>query len=112
MKEFQAQKINIDNDLSQVNINWGDNHQSFLPITRLRGYCPCAACQGYSSPKRFIKNRTHGIDKIEMVGRYAICFHFSDGHRTGIFRWEQLRKLDPLEEERWGLPEDNCRSEK
>jgi DUF971 family protein len=29
------------------------------------------------------------------VGRYAIRFHWSDGHSTGIYTFEQLRELCP-----------------
>ena len=33
----------------------------------------------------------------------AITFHWSDGHRTGIYRWEDLRD---------GCPCDECRTER
>jgi DUF971 family protein len=29
------------------------------------------------------------------VGRYAIRFHWSDGHSTGIYTFEHLRELCP-----------------
>ena len=29
----------------------------------------------------------------ELVGRYAVRFIFSDGHNTGLFTYEYLRKL-------------------
>jgi len=31
--------------------------------------------------------------KIEPVGRYAIVIHWSDGHNTGIYTWENLYEL-------------------
>lgn len=31
----------------------------------------------------------------ELVGNYAIRIAFSDGHDTGIYTWEYLRKIDP-----------------
>jgi ATP-binding protein involved in chromosome partitioning len=31
--------------------------------------------------------------KIEVVGNYALAFYWSDGHSTGIYSYEHLRKL-------------------
>lgn len=33
--------------------------------------------------------------KIDLVGRYAIAIHWSDGHNTGIYTFDLLRKLCP-----------------
>ena len=33
------------------------------------------------------------IQKTAIVGRYALNFHFSDGHETGIFSFAYLRKI-------------------
>jgi len=30
---------------------------------------------------------------VEQIGNYAARFAFSDGHDTGIYTWELLRKL-------------------
>jgi DUF971 family protein len=32
---------------------------------------------------------------IDPIGRYAIQFHWSDGHSTGIYTFEHLRELCP-----------------
>jgi DUF971 family protein len=29
----------------------------------------------------------------EQIGNYAICFNFSDGHRTGLYSYDYLRDL-------------------
>jgi ATP-binding protein involved in chromosome partitioning len=34
--------------------------------------------------------------EISPVGRYALHFQWSDGHRTGIYTFEQLRRLSGL----------------
>ena len=34
------------------------------------------------------------IEKFVNVGNYALRLHFSDGHTTGIYSWEYLRKID------------------
>ena len=33
------------------------------------------------------------VTGIELVGRYALSFAFSDGHATGIYRFDHLRQL-------------------
>ena len=33
--------------------------------------------------------------KIDLVGRYAISIQWSDGHNTGIYAFDRLRKLCP-----------------
>lgn len=92
--KFLACDIRIKNELRHVEIDWADGHKSVLPIERLRGYCPCAECQGHQNPIRYHENRTKAINSASTVGRYAIQFQFADGHSTGIFRYEWLRELD------------------
>ncbi len=105
-KTFVAVDVHVRNETKEVLVKWADGHTSTIPVKRLRGYCPCAECQGHGGDQYvFIENKAAGIFECEPVGRYAIHFKFSDGHSTGIFRWEHLRKLDPTEEERWGKPE-------
>lgn len=107
---FTCTDIHVDNDSHMLFAQWADGHQSKIPITRLRGYCPCADCQGHGGLVRWIDNRCGSILGAELVGRYAVNLAFGDGHRTGIFRWETIRKLDPAEEGRWGRPEDALRN--
>ena len=33
------------------------------------------------------------VVRWERVGNYAICFEFSDGHRTGLYTYDYLRGL-------------------
>jgi len=33
------------------------------------------------------------IQQAEVVGRYALCFVWSDGHREGIYTFDFLREL-------------------
>ncbi len=103
---FTPRHIDVDNDAEVMRVDWADGHQSRIPITRLRGYCPCAECQGHGGPIAWHDNHVTGISHAEMVGRYAVLLVFADGHDTGIFRWDYLRKLDPEERSRWGEPEN------
>jgi DUF971 family protein len=110
-KEIIAVDVQVQNETSSVLVKWADGHTSVYPISRLRGYCPCAVCQGHEvSGLKFIENKVTAIFDAELVGRYAINFKFADAHDTGIFRWEMLRRLDSAESERWGPPESMGRA--
>jgi DUF971 family protein len=41
---------------------------------------------------------------VEPVGSYAIRIHWSDGHNTGIYSYEHLRKICPCGVCRQDLP--------
>jgi DUF971 family protein len=105
-KSFTALDVHVDNDAAAVVIEWGDEHKSSIPVHRLRGWCPCAECQGHGGEIVWIDNTAAAITEAEPVGRYALRFTFDDNHATGIYRWEHLRKLDPAEASRWGEPAD------
>ena len=53
-----------------LRIEWADGHVSDLSYDRLRGYCPCAGCQGHSGSVEFQSDavgRTQAVDRT--VGR-------------------------------------------
>ncbi len=63
----------------------------------LRGYCPCAHCQGHGSmPHDWNELRREPevlISDISQVGNYAICIAWEDGHNTGVYSFEILRQI-------------------
>ena len=63
------------------------------PFTYLRGWCPCAVCQGHGDERRFIEVETPQLVRIDMVGNYAVNPTWDDGHETGIYTFEYLRSL-------------------
>ncbi|HRI09413.1 MAG TPA: DUF971 domain-containing protein [Nannocystaceae bacterium] len=75
-------------------ITWADGRRDRLPARLLRGFCPCASCQGHSPGVRF-SDPGEGVTVLAMeeVGAYALGLHFSDGHDTGVYTWEWLREL-------------------
>lgn len=83
-----------------LTIKWSDDHESIYFADHLRKNCPCAACERErvecdDKPSKALKTQPGQI-KIsgwEMVGRYAVRFHFSDGHTTGIYLYQTLRDL-------------------
>lgn len=89
-----------------LRLRWDDGHQADYPYLYLRGYCPCAACQGHTNEAiRFHPPpRPVEVSAIQPVGNYAISFAFSDGHGTGIYRYDFLRHICPCPECRKDRP--------
>ena len=79
-----------------LRITWSDDHVSDFPFAYLRGWCPCAGCQGHGNEKRFVHGNSD-LQTITAVGRYAFSFVWGDGHETGIYAYTYLRGLCPCE---------------
>jgi len=86
-------------------IVWDDGHESLYLFEDLRRACPCEACYVQSKSKSFKKVIPLGVgqgnlypEEIKWVGNYALYFAWSDGHKTGIYTFEFLRKLCICEE--------------
>ncbi len=80
-----------------LRLTWSDGHRAVFDFDYLRGYCPCASCQGHhaSEVKYQPPQSPVTIDSVEPVGNYAVAFAFSDGHGTGIYRFDFLRSVCP-----------------
>jgi DUF971 family protein len=76
-------------------IDWGDGHKSVYPHDILRGYCPCAGCQGHSGTIRFLEctGVQLEIEDFEVVGNYALRIQWFDGHGTGLYSYKYLRSI-------------------
>lgn len=78
-----------------VRVTWDDGHVGDYPREYLRGYCPCALCQGHGGEIKFIAALNAQLAEISAVGNYAIQFGWEDGHNTGIYTFDYLRSLCP-----------------
>lgn len=78
-------------------VEWDDGQSSELGLEYLRGWCPCAGCQGHDNTIRWLGEQAVSAVDLEEVGAYALLIRFSDGHDTGIYRWTWLRTLCPTE---------------
>lgn len=90
-------EVRADREKRCVIIEWKSGHHSVFLFDYLRGYCPCAVCQGHNSgPKKYIAPPANlGLAGIKPVGAYAIQFTWSDGHSTGLYTFEYLRERCP-----------------
>ena len=106
--------IDGDHELTQLNIHkidigpegisieWNDDHCSLYEAKYLRVNCGCAECVEEWSRRKLLDPATVPADiRAEdhlLVGRYAVQFLWSDGHYTGIFPFDDLRRLCPCAE--------------
>jgi DUF971 family protein len=74
-------------------IDWADGHAGVYPHDILRGYCPCAGCQGHGSDIGYVADGDREIREIHPVGDYALQFVWGDGHDSGIYTFRYLRAL-------------------
>jgi DUF971 family protein len=79
-----------------LEITWSDGQKSCLPHSILRGYCPCAGCQGHAGPIRFRPGGNLELRELAPVGNYALGLTWGDGHNSGIFTYRYLRELADL----------------
>lgn len=49
------------------------------------------------------------LDRISVVGNYALQLHWADGHETGIYTYHYVRALCPCDECRTASGEQNAR---
>lgn len=92
---FWPREIRVKREQARVEIDWDDGRKDVIPAELLRVESPSAEVQGHGPDTKQIVagKRAVGINTVEAVGNYAIRIHFDDGHDTGIFSWEVLRRL-------------------
>ena len=86
---------------AELAVKWDDGGESFIPLEKLRRGCPCAGCQGetdvlgnvYKNPERSLSPAAFRLVRLGNVGGYAIQPVWADGHTTGIYSFEYLRRI-------------------
>jgi DUF971 family protein len=76
-----------------MEISFEDGHEAVYPHELLRGYCPCATCQGHQGPIQFVPGGDLELIDIAEVGNYALRLTWGDSHSTGIYSFAYLRQL-------------------
>lgn len=80
-------------------VRWNDGTESRFVLHSLRCACPCAVCVNEWTGEKMLEDSKIKKDvhpaRFFSVGRYAIGVHWSDGHKTGIFSYDYLKKLQP-----------------
>jgi DUF971 family protein len=88
---------------NELALAFDDGEELYLPLDLLRRACPCAACQGEPDalgrvlrPVQQIGPRGFEMLKSEVIGGYAIQLFWADGHSTGLYTFDYLRRLASL----------------
>ncbi len=76
-----------------LSVSYDDGVLAEFPIRDLRDGCPCAGCAGRRQQGRPVTTASDVIAvDAELHGNWGIAIRWSDGHDTGIFSWELLRR--------------------
>ncbi|MCX8092414.1 MAG: DUF971 domain-containing protein [Verrucomicrobiae bacterium] len=86
---------------NELAIKWDDGSESFIPLEKLRRACPCAGCQGevdilgqlHKGPERPLPPTAFQLVRVTPVGGYALQPLWADGHASGLFSFDYLKRL-------------------
>lgn len=103
MRPLDVQQIG-----EELAIKWEDGSETFIPIERLRRACPCAGCQGerdvmghlHRGAEQTLSSASFQLLRVVNVGGYALQPVWADGHASGIYPFEYLRRTGDKPDER------------
>jgi DUF971 family protein len=77
-----------------VRVVWDEDHEGTYPAHDLRLRCRCAHCVHELTGAPLLDPKSVPADvrviTMALVGNYGVQIQFSDGHATGIYRFEDL----------------------
>jgi DUF971 family protein len=85
---------------NELAVAWSDGKETFIGLEKLRRACPCAACGGEPDvmgtvirPVNEHSAASFLLTGYEYVGGYGLQPRWADGHATGIYSFEYLRRI-------------------
>jgi DUF971 family protein len=107
MTAITPTQVTLDQTAGLLHITWMDGRECRYPVSPLRMACPCVECRGGhermgrdSEPANLldlVSPRPYAVERLEIVGNYALQFFWDDGHNSGIYSWDYLYRLCPAE---------------
>jgi DUF971 family protein len=93
--------VDIQHIGNELAVKWDDGGENFIPLEKLRRCCPCAGCKGevdilgnvYKNPDKVLTAKAFELVRITGVGGYAIQPVWADGHSSGIYSFDYLRRV-------------------
>lgn len=80
-----------------LELQWPTGPAARLPFRFLRGRCPCAGCVDENTGIRQVDvedvPEEVAPQNLAFSGNYALKIQWSDGHDTGLYTFDWLRKL-------------------
>ncbi len=84
----------------ELAIAWSDQTETYLPLEFLRRHCPCAGCGGepdvmghIEAPEVTHTESSFRMRRYAMMGGYALAPTWEDGHNTGLYTFQYLKRL-------------------
>ncbi|HJT46133.1 MAG TPA: DUF971 domain-containing protein [Chthoniobacterales bacterium] len=97
---MRLEPTNIQQIGQELAISWNDGSESYLDLQFLRRACPCAACGGEPDvlgsiirPEVSYSENSFELAGFQIVGGYAVQPTWRDGHNTGIYSFQYLRRI-------------------
>ena len=97
---MRLEPANVQQIGNELAIRWNDGTESYLDLQFLRRACPCAACGGEPDvlgnvirPEVSYAENSFELAGFQIVGGYALQPVWRDGHNTGIYSFQYLRRL-------------------
>lgn len=102
-KQIAPTEIKLHTKSRVLEVAFGDDDRFELSAEFLRVYSPSAEVRGHGPGQEVLQigKEEVGIVRIEPVGNYAIRLYFDDGHDTGLYSWEELRRFCAHKDELW-----------
>ena len=93
--------IDIQQIGNELALKWDDGAESFIALEKLRRACPCAGCKGetdimgnlHIGPERPLQPDSFRLLGLAHVGGYALQPQWVDGHSSGLYSFEYLRRI-------------------
>lgn len=87
----------------ELALRWSDGTESYFDLQFLRRACPCASCGGEPDvlgnvirPEVSYSANSFELRGWNLVGGYALQPRWADGHDTGLYSFDYLRRLGAL----------------
>jgi len=90
---------------AELAVKWDDGTETFIALEKLRRACPCAGCKGemdimgnvYRAPDKPYGPTAFQLVRVAFVGGYAVQPLWGDGHSTGLYSFDYLRRVAEAE---------------
>jgi DUF971 family protein len=87
-------ELRVNPTKDRLRLAFDDGSEIVLSAEKLRVESPSAEVRGHGAKKPPLSGKQDvKILALEPVGNYAVRIVFDDGHDSGLFSWDYLKKL-------------------
>ena len=98
---MQVTALHLNRSCNRLEVSFGEQ-VAYFAAEYLRVYSPSAEVTNHGGRKRWpLQAEAVQLQRLELVGRYAVKLTFSDGHASGLYTWEYLQLLQQEYATRW-----------